>query len=148
MTRVDKLEAEIARLLAQIDALPKEWPQVGDMVWRIDASGSIQDLNWVESDVSERVLQRGMLFRTREEAENADKKRIITKQLLDISGGWKPDWNDYEQKKYYLYYNHVGKTWKADCHKGSCQQQGTIYFPTHFAAGQALSLLDLDWLLL
>ena len=57
----------------------------------------------------ERVYQRGLAFKTRAEAEQFDKERILINKLKDrakeYNGGWTPDLKDYNEKKYFVEYN-------------------------------------------
>ena len=54
----------------------------------------------------EKVYQRGLAFKTREEAEQFDKERILINKLKhwgkEHNEGWKPDWGDFHEIKYYI----------------------------------------------
>lgn len=54
----------------------------------------------------EKVYQRGLAFKTKEEAEQFDKERILLNKLKDWAkednGGWTPDWEDFHEIKYYI----------------------------------------------
>lgn len=56
----------------------------------------------------EKVYLRGLAFKTREEAEQLDKERILLFKLHkwaeEHNGGWKPDWNDLDEGKWAVRY--------------------------------------------
>ena len=57
----------------------------------------------------EKVYLRGLAFKTKEEAEQLDKERILIKKLKDWAeehnGGWTPNWNDYNEEKWTVMYH-------------------------------------------
>lgn len=61
----------------------------------------------------EKVYQRGLAFKTREEAEQFDKERILIKKLKDwakkYNGGWKPDWGDFSKYNHAVTYDYCEK---------------------------------------
>ena len=56
----------------------------------------------------EKVYLRGLAFKTKEEAEQLDKERLLIKKLKDCAkkynGGWTPNLNDEYEKKHYIIY--------------------------------------------
>lgn len=58
--------------------------------------------------------ERGLTFKTVEEAERYDKERILLFKLHkwaeEHNGGWKPNWKDFKEEKYTIVYDH-------DCEK-------------------------------
>lgn len=52
-------------------------------------------------------------------------------------GGDKISWDDIDNNKYYLYYNHTEKCWNID-HNQFHQRFGAVYFHTHEIARQAI----------
>ena len=58
----------------------------------------------------EKVYQRGLAFKTIEEAEQFDKERIIINKLKDwakkYNGVWKPNWKDLDEEKYTVRYDY------------------------------------------
>lgn len=70
----------------------------------------IGDINLVgdtfhETDY-EGVYQRGLAFKTREEAEQFDKERILINKFKDWAkehqGDWTPDWSNFNETKRYI----------------------------------------------
>lgn len=56
-----------------------------------------------------------------------------------LNDGWKPDWNDNEQEKFYIYYSNVSKTIEID-YNCVCNS-GEVYFKSRELAGQAIKIL-------
>ena len=58
----------------------------------------------------EKVYQRGLAFKTIEEAEQFDKERIIINKLKDWAKehqeDWTPDWKDFREPKYTIAYEY------------------------------------------
>lgn len=58
----------------------------------------------------EKVYQRGLVFKTREEAEQFDKERILLFKLhnwaKEHNGDWYPDWGNCDDK-FYITYHYV-----------------------------------------
>ena len=56
------------------------------------------------------VYQRGLAFKTEEEAEQFDKERILLfkmhKWAEEHNGGWTPNWNDTDEEKYTVRYDY------------------------------------------
>lgn len=65
----------------------------------------------------EKVYQRGLVFKTREEAEQFDKERILINKLKDwakkYNGDWTPNWNDYKEEKGSVIYDNKHKKFKV-----------------------------------
>lgn len=71
----------------------------------------------------------GDYFKTEEEAE-AYKEYLLAKQvLLDDAKGFVPDWKNFNQAKFEVFYDHGGKTLDY-LEAGDCQTIGAIYFET------------------
>ena len=108
----EELEQEVKRLEEQITNLriklleskAKEKPyevevpeDIGNYYY-VDETGLIERL-WAY-DINEQieVFKRGLAFKTREEAEQFDKERILIKKLKDwtkkYNDGWTPNWKD------------------------------------------------------
>lgn len=108
------LKQRLAELEAKANAPQSEWPRVGDDVYHLNSFGFAETNPWRNTSMQESMLERGLIKRTREEAENADKKRIAIAKWNRLAGdqGWakfKPF--DRENPKYYPVYNHQDKKW-------------------------------------
>lgn len=68
----------------------------------------------------EKVYQRGLAFKTREEAEQFDKERILINRAKDwakkYNKGWKPDWGDFNKYNHTVTYDYCEKLYvKSYC---------------------------------
>lgn len=75
----------------------------------------------------EKVYQRGLAFKTKEEAEQFDKKRILINKMEDWAkihnGDWTPNWSDVYEKKHYITFEKEGEIF--DVNWCMCYQQFT-----------------------
>ena len=66
----------------------------------------------------EKVYQRGSAFKTKEEAEQYDRERILLFKLHkwaeEHNEGWTPDWEDGDEIKYFIIYDNRYETLKVD----------------------------------
>lgn len=67
----------------------------------------------ISSQAYKEVYQRGIPFKTEEEVEQYDKERILLFKLHkwaeEHNEGWKPNWNDFKEKQYYVVYDFEDK---------------------------------------
>jgi hypothetical protein len=70
---------------------------IGDYVY-INNIGNIYDLNTFTIVEYEKIYKRGLAFKSKEEAEQFDKERILINKLKNWAkeqqGDWTPNWND------------------------------------------------------
>ena len=70
---------------------------IGDYVY-INNIGNIYDLNTFTIVEYEKIYKRGLTFKSKEEAEQFDKERILINKLKNWAkeqqGDWTPNWND------------------------------------------------------
>lgn len=85
---------------------------IDDCVY-INNIGNIYNLNTFTVVEYEKIYKRGLAFKTREEAEQFDKERILMFKLHkwaeEHNEGWTPNWDDYEEKQYYVVYDYEDK---------------------------------------
>ena len=76
---------------------------IGDY-YNPDEFGVVDRLEEFSTAYSENCYIRGLAFKTREEAEQFDKKRILINKMKDWAkkhnGDWTPDWNDDDETIY------------------------------------------------
>ena len=95
-----------------------EVPEDIENYYYVDEIGSVNLLSdsFVESDYDE-LYKRGLAFKTREEAEQFDKERILIKKLKDwakkYNGGWEPNWNDFDELKCTIMYDNNHKKFET-----------------------------------
>lgn len=85
-------------------------------------------------------------FSTREKAEEIDFKQTLFRKLQrfsDENGGNEIDWNDEDQGKYYIRYNHRDKKFNVDC-LWITQDYGAVYFISKEVAEKAIELFHDD----
>lgn len=75
-----------------------------------NASANICDIYFFDNDnFSKNVFEHGLYFKTREEAEQQLKERKLLFKLQqwakEKNDGWKPDWSDYSNNKFLIYYD-------------------------------------------
>lgn len=85
---------------------------IDDYVY-INNFGNIYNLNTLTIVEIEKIYKRGLAFKTREEAEQFDKERMLLfkfhKWAEEHNEGWIPNWNDFEEKQYYVVYDYEDK---------------------------------------
>lgn len=90
-----------------------EVPEDVDGYVYINNLSNIYGLNTLTIGECEKIYKRGLAFKTREEAEQFDKERILLfkmhKWAEEHNGGWTPNWNDFEEKQYYVVYDYEDK---------------------------------------
>lgn len=84
----------------------------------LDETGNIVYKALYSSNYQKKTFIHGLAFKTKEEAEQYDKERILLfkmhKWAEEHNGGWTPDWEDCERKFYITYqmeYGVFNKSW-------------------------------------
>lgn len=72
--------------------------------------GQIKKCNFtINCDADESLYEKGLMFNTKEEAEQFLKEQTLIKKIKcyveEQQGDWKPNWEDTNQKKYYIAYD-------------------------------------------
>ena len=87
-----------------------EVPKDIDDYYIMDSYSSIFSLEGFSENFVYHYYQRGLAFKTREETEQYDKERILLFKLHKWAekhnGGWKPNWDDEDERKYFIEYDH------------------------------------------
>ena len=118
----EELEQEVKRLEEQITNLrikilesktekkpyEVEVPEDLEDYFYVDETGLIYKLSvYVEAEQI-KILNRGLAFKTREEAERYDKERQLIQKMKNwakkYNEGWKPNWKDMYEGKYIIQY--------------------------------------------
>ena len=124
---IEKLKQEIIELRFKIleskgELIPYtpyevEVPDDIDDYVYINNVGNIYDLNTLTIVEFEKIYKRGLAFKTKKEAEQYDKERILLFKLHkwaeEHNGGWTPDWNDLDEEKNSVIYDNKYKKLKA-----------------------------------
>ena len=134
-------EVRIALLESKADKKPYEVevPEDVEDYYYVDETGLIERL-WAY-DINEQieVFKRGLAFKTKEEAEQYDKERILIKKLKDwakkYNGVWKPDWGDSNKYNHTVTYDYCEKLYvKSYCFVNFLSK--LPYFKSHEIAEQ------------
>ena len=117
--QITELRSKILESNAKLKSIPNrpyevEVPEDIDHYYYVDELGEVhsigEKLNYYDF---EKAYLRGLAFKTREEAEQFDKERILLFKLHkwaeEHNGGWTPNWNDFEEKQYYVVYDYEDK---------------------------------------
>ena len=109
-------EVRIKLLESKADKKPYEVKVPEDIgnYYYVSESGDIDLVEDVFHDIDyEGLYLRGLAFKTKEEAEQFDKERILLFKLHkwaeEHNEGWKPNWNDFKEKQYYVIYDYEDK---------------------------------------
>ena len=113
--QIEQLEQQIKDLKVKLEEKIEKKPcevevpeDIDDYVY-INNVGNIYDLNTLTTVGFEQIYKRGLAFKTKKEAKKYDKELILLFKLHkwaeEHNEGWKPDWyDDYEEKYYVTYY--------------------------------------------
>lgn len=122
-----RAEKEIKELKERITELKKEskpiWfvPEKDKNFFYVDTYGNVQ---WKITDLySNDILKHNQVFKTKEEAlAYLDYKRAevsIKKRIDELNEGWRPDWENDIQQKYYIFYDNLREILDYDyCYTG------------------------------
>lgn len=104
--RIKILESEANKKLYEVE-VPED---IGNYYY-VSESGDIDLVEDVFHDIDyEGLYLRGLAFKTREEAEQFDKERILINKLKDrakkYNGGWTPNWKDLYENKHSVTYDY------------------------------------------
>lgn len=120
---VKRLEEQIKDLKIKLEEKAEKKPyevKVPEDIDRYYYVDELGDINLVgdtfhETDY-EGVYQRGLAFKTREEAEQFDKERILINKFKDwakkYNEGWTPNWEESDDK-FYIDYHHGSRCFQV-----------------------------------
>ena len=114
--QIEQLEQQIKDLKVKLESKVEkepyevEVPEDLEDYFYVDETGIIYKLSvYVEAEQI-KILNRGLAFKTVEEAQQYDKERILLFKLHKWAemknGDWEPEWSDINENKYYIYYDH------------------------------------------
>lgn len=86
--------------------------------YTVNLRGELQSLNFYPDFIREQIYKRGEAFKTREEAEQYDKERILLfkmhKWAEEHNGDWYPNWEECNDK-YYITYHYGLESFQTAC---------------------------------
>lgn len=114
---VKRLEEQIKGLKAKLEEKTKNKPfevkvpkDIGKYYY-IGGTGFIDNLWIFDKDEQIEIFKRGLAFKSRKEAEQFDKERILINKLKDwakkYNEDWTPNWKDFDEVKCYIRYHHT-----------------------------------------
>lgn len=110
--RFEALEEKIEKKPYEVE-VPED---IDDYVY-INNIGNIYDLNTFTVVEYEKIYKRGLAFKTREEAEQFDKERILLFKLHkwaeEHNEGWKPKWKNLNEEKWTIMYDNKYKFFES-----------------------------------
>lgn len=121
--QIEQLEQQIkdlkVKLESKVEKEPYEVKVPTDIedYYSVDMFGEVDYLDYFSTDYGENCYIRGLAFETREEAEEYEKERILLfkmhKWAEKHSGGWIPDWEDWQERKYIVEHDTSSKELKT-----------------------------------
>lgn len=105
--QLTEIRIELLERKAKKKSYELEVPEDIENYYYVDEIGSVNLLSdsFVESDYDE-LYKRGLAFKTKEEAEQFDKERILINRAKDWAKehqrDWTPDWSNFNETKYYI----------------------------------------------
>ena len=125
LKRIEQVVTELRNKLLERKAEKKSYevevPEDIGNYYFVSECGAITLLKNVFFSVDyEKVYQRGLAFKTKEEAEQFDKERILINKLKhwgkEHNEGWKPDWGDSNKYNHTVTYDYCEKLYvKSYC---------------------------------
>ena len=117
--QIEQLEQQIKDLKVKLEEKAEKKPyevevpeDVGDNYF-IGEYGNIYSLEGCNMNLARIQYRLGLAFKTEEEAEQHLKESILLFKLRkwaeEHNGGWTPNWNDFEEKQYYVVYDYEDK---------------------------------------
>lgn len=121
-------------------------PKHGAEYFWIDECGSILPGTFYRDSLyDQQRLTFGNVYRTEKEAEKASERRLAEVRLRRTSN-FKPDWNNDNQNKWTVYYNHNDKELLIEA-TAFLQYPSAIYFDTYDSIEKSIKENKQDWLI-
>lgn len=144
--RLDKLENTIPLPLAPFKYYQVDLPEDGERLFFIDyVQSTILSKFFDISNMNDvKRFENGLFLETIEEAKHHLKECkllfTIKKWAKEKNEGWVPDWEEDEEKKWYVYYNHIEESLKVMWGYNSTNFIKLPYFKTEEIAQACIDL--------
>ena len=106
--RFEALEEKVEKKTYEVEV-----PDDIENYYIIDEIGALDYVFIYAKQNQEEVYQRGLAFKTKEEAEQFDKERILLFKLHkwaeEHNGGWTPNWENFDEEKWTVMYDNKYK---------------------------------------
>ena len=116
----------------------------GDRYWYIDYWGNVNYRNYADAIIDRLNIDNGNVYHTKEEAEQALERKLAEVRLRRTSN-FEPDWNNDNQNKWTVYYNHNDKELLIEA-TAFLQYPSAIYFDTYDSIKKSIEENREDWL--
>lgn len=137
--RVERLEKENARLKGKTSWKPGH----ADDYYSVD-SGRISSYKNYEQGPTDDAIAAGNCFKTRAEAEEFLEWLKARKTLIDDTKGFKPDWEDTDMGKVYVFYDvETEEFLTGDCRYVNDGEN--IWFETEEEARESIEKHEKEW---
>lgn len=118
--------------------------EYGETYYWLDEELSVIEETEDYGPPDDKLYAVGNYFKTEEEAQKASDWLKAFTVLRDDTKGFKPDWEDDEQDKAYVFYSHTSKTLHVCWDKEF--QSRNLYFATHEDAEASIKNHEREWL--
>lgn len=122
------------------------YPEKDYWVYCVDGdTGEIVEVYYTANNTTDRFLfEHGYYFETKEEAEHFLKERKLMFKIhqwaKEKNEGWKPDWSDGGENKYYIFYGHSGNEFEVSSVVISDNFKKLPYFKSREIAQECIDL--------
>jgi hypothetical protein len=110
--KINSLRIKFLESNANKKSYEVEVPEDIENYYYVDADGLIESLISYSDEVQKGIFKRGLAFKTKEEAEQFDKERILINRAKDwakkYNEGWTPNWDESGEKYSVEYDNSLG----------------------------------------
>ena len=123
MDRIEQLTQQIQKLEKDL-AVEKRKAEVLYLIqktedcWKVHSDGCISKGTWDGYPYEKNLYAQGNVFHTQEEAEKERDRRILLtrfRQFRDkCNGDWKPDWEEKNEDKFFILFNHESSELKSN----------------------------------
>lgn len=120
---------------------------LGGPAYSISASATSTELQsgLLSASVAKLAATIGVSFRTKQEAQSWIEYQKAYQILRQDAKGFKPNWKDLDQPKWFGFYDHYKQTFKSDFTFGF-QDEGKIYFESKADICKSLHFHCQEWL--
>ena len=117
LEKIARLETELAEVKEMAEAMKKKAdgsgvfkPKDGQKYWFISASTGVYESQWENHPIDHDRYSIGNCFPTEQLAKDTVRALKLIQKARESQNGFVPDWENREQRKFYLYFNDNG-TW-------------------------------------
>ena len=144
---VEKLQKQINKLSLKLYGIEEdkkpyevEVPEDIEDYCTLDGYGKVYSLKGFSMNYIRCQYERGLAFKTREQAEQFKKEQILLLKLHkwaeEHNENWYPNWKDCNEIKYFIIYDKLYEIFKIDCYGRIKPFSRLPYFKTEKIAEQ------------